>query len=92
MPKCKCCGLEVPTKEEILRFVRERGSVDNDTMHREGYGDVGRGWDTVGKLRELADEGKLEFEITHVPSERIRHGVTIRGIEKTVITWSAKEE
>ena len=59
-------------------------------MYREGYGDVERGWDTVGKLRELADEGKLKLEITHVPNVRVRHGVTIRGIEKTVITWDTK--
>ena len=88
MPKCKCCNREVPTKE-IYQFVKQRGSVDNDTMYQEGYGDVGRGWDTVGKLRDLADEGKLKLEITHVPACASVMALTIRGIEKTVIRWSA---
>ena len=83
---------KLPTKEEVYEFVKQRGSVTNDQMYQEGYGDVERGWDTVGKLRELVDEGKLKLEITHAPSEHVRYGVTTRGIDKTVITWSAKGE
>jgi len=55
-------------------------------MYQMSFGDVGRGGNTIGKLRELADEGKLELVITHIPSEH-RGQSGYRGVAKTVITW-----
>ena len=80
---------KLPTKEEVYEFVKRRGSVTNDQMYQEGYGDVGRGWDTIGKLRNLMDEGKLRLEIREIPSERVRDGIVVRGVEKITITWSS---
>ena len=81
-----------PDKGGGLRVRQAKRQRDQRRDVPNGVRGVERGWDMVGKLRELADEGKLRLEITHVPSVRVRHGVTIRGIAKTVISWSAKGE
>jgi len=56
----------LPTEAEILEYIRScGGSVTNARMYAERFGDVGVGYDTVSRLRRLADEGKLELEIVH---------------------------
>jgi len=57
--------------------------VTNDEMYKEGFGDVERSWDTISKLRELADEGKLELVTGRLYDER-GHPV------KTIIVWKIK--
>ena len=85
--------MTLPTEEEVYEFVKRRGSVTNDQMYQEGYGDVGRGHDTVSKLRKLADEGKLKLNIREVMRDHVLPGgVGYRSPEKIIITWSIMNE
>ncbi len=50
----------LPSKEEVLEKVRRAGAISTEQLIKEGYGDVGRGIDTVAKLRSLVEEGAIE--------------------------------
>lgn len=51
----------LPSKAEVLEFVKQRGEVNSQQLYNEGFGDVGRGPITVGMLRELVDEGCIRL-------------------------------
>ncbi len=73
---------DLPDQKEILRYLSNHGgSSTNDEMYREKLGDVGRGWDTIQKLKKLADEGKVRREIQHI----FQGGRCVR----TIIRWSS---
>jgi hypothetical protein len=82
-----------PTEEEILEYIRRKGGeVTNDEMCAEGFGDVGRGHDTISKLRALADEGKLRLEIEHMRDTAPTGGNPFAIRVSTVIRWSLPKE
>ena len=76
-------GEDLPREKDILKYLADRrGTASNDEMYRERFGDVGRGWDTILRLKKLADEGKVGREIQHV----FQGGRCVR----TIIRWTLR--
>jgi hypothetical protein len=48
-------------------------------MRADGFGDIGKGWDTIRVLRKMLEKGEVEREIRHTPERQ------------TIIRWILKK-
>jgi len=68
------------SEKEVKEYLEQKGgSATVDEMRADGFGDIGRGWDTIRVLRKMLDKGEVEREIRHTPERQ------------TIIRWILKK-
>ena len=68
------------TEKEVREYLEQKGgSATVDEMRADGFGDIGKGWDTIRVLRKMLEKGEVEREIRHTPERQ------------TIIRWILKK-
>lgn len=81
----------LPTARDVVDYLqRSGGEATTESLYLAGFGDVGRGWQTVGLLKTMIDSGILARAIDHERREH-RGGPFPIPIAKTKITWKLRD-